>query len=137
MKAYQAIGYTLLNTTSITTIVGSGTAGRVYHGDRALATTLPCINYYELTNSRLYGMGNTVYTINCRAGTASEARNLAESVITAFAGADGQGQQGTMNGFDFGRISLQSDNGTISESDGKAFNCPIDIRIVYRMETVS
>lgn len=137
MKAYQSIGYVLLNTTAVTAIVGAGTAGRVYHGDRANSTILPCINYYELTNSRLWGMGNTVYTINCRGSTASEARNLAEIVITTFAGADGLGQQATFNGFDFGRISLQSDNGTISESDGKSFNCPIDIRIIYRLETVS
>ena len=137
MKAYQAIGYHLQNTTAVTAIVGSGSASRVYHGDRALNTTLPCINFYELTNSRLYGIGNTVYTINCRASTADASRNLAEIVLNTFIGVDGQGQQGTINNFDFGRISLQSDNGTISESDGKSFNSPVDIRIVYRLETVT
>jgi hypothetical protein len=134
MKPYQAVGWTLLNTTAITAIVDS----RVNHGLRPKGSRLPCINYYEVGNvQRENGLERVTYSINCRASSASEARDLARLVIDLFHGANSTGTYGTQNGFDFSRASLQTDAGLIPEPEDHIFNAPVDILVVYPSTTVS
>lgn len=135
MKPYQAIGYTLLNTTSITAIVST----KVNHGLRPVGTAVPCINYYELGGPvRANGIESQVYSINCRASTAGAARDLARIVVDTFAGSSGTGIYGYQNSsFEISRASLENDGGLIPETEDQIYNAPIDIRIVYPIDTVS
>ena len=142
MKPYEAIGWTLLNTTAITNIVST----RVWHGLRPEANTsagsslsqLPCINYYEVGSvQRLHGIESATYSINCRAHSPAQARDLAREVIDVFHGSDSVGTHGVMNGFTIGRASLKNDAGLIPEPDDYIFNAPVDILLVYPTNTVS
>jgi hypothetical protein len=134
MKPHQTIGWTLLQTSSITAIVGS----KVNHGLRPVGTAVPSINYYELGGySRRNGIESTVFSINCRADTADAARNLARLVLDTFHGTQGMGVQGTQNSFTVARSSLENDGGLIPEPEDGIYNAPIDIRFVYPVSTVS
>jgi hypothetical protein len=135
MKPYQAIGWTLLNTTSITAIVGS----RINHGLRPVGTAVPSINYYELGGAiRANGTESVVYSINCRSTTPGGARDLARLVMDTFAGSDGTGVYGFQNSsFNVYRASLQNDGGLIPEPEDNIYNAPVDIRVVYPVATVS
>lgn len=135
MKAPAMIGYTLLNTTSITAI----TSTRINHGLRPIGTIVPSINYYELGGgTRQNGMISQSFTINCRASTATVARNLAELVIDTFHGSSGTGVYGWQNSsFEISRASMQNDGGLIPEPEDNIYNAPIDIRVVYPVSTVS
>lgn len=134
MKQYQAIGYMLLNTSAITSI----TSTRIDHGRRPAGKDVPCINYYELGGaSRFNSIETQTFSINCRAETAAEARDLARVVMDLFIGEDSTGTYGTQDGFDISRASLVNDNGLISEPGDKIFNAPIDIKITYPSSTVS
>lgn len=141
MKPYEAIGWTLINTTAITAIVGASTASRITHGTRPQSSSLsslPAINYYELGGAtRRNGVGAQSFSINCRATTPGAARNLAEKVLDVFVGSSGMGMYGTNNSFAVARSSLRSDNGLIPEPDASAYNAPVDIQIVYALDTVS
>lgn len=136
MKAPDAIAYAMLQTTSITAIVGAGTAGRVFHGLRPATSTLPAINFFKLSGTRHYGMESEIYSINCRAVTAGAAIELARQVKDLWGGSEGMTTYGTWNGFDFSRSSI-TDLGLIPEPDEVTFNAPLDLQIVYRVETVS
>lgn len=134
MKPYQTIGWTLLNTTAITAIVGT----RVNHGLRPVGTATPCLNYYEVGPvSRFNGMESVTYSINCRAGSAGAARDLARLVTNVFHGADSAGTHGEQNNFQISRASLSNDGGLIPEPEDNIFNAPVDIIIVYPTDTVS
>lgn len=135
MKPHQVMGYTLLNTTAITAI----TSTRIYHGLRPVGTAVPSINYYEIGGARRSnGIESVVYSINCRASTASAARDLGRLVVDVFAGSSGTGVYGYQNSsFEIARASLETDGGLIPETDDSLFNCPIDIRVVYPISTVS
>jgi len=133
MKPYQLIGYSLLQTTAVTAIVGT----KVYHGLRPGGTATPCINYFELNNTRFAGMENATYTINCRANTSQQARDLAREVKTLFGGADGLGVYGEQNGFSVGRASVVNDAGLVPEPEDNIFNAPVDVQIVYAVSTVA
>lgn len=138
MKPYQLIGYVLNQTTAITSIVGSGSSARIYHGLRPQATATPCINYFELgPGRREFGFENKVYTINCRSTTPGEASDLASLVVTAFAGAEGLGTYGLWNGFDVTRAALRQNQGLIPETEEGVYNAPVDIQIVYPTTTVT
>ena len=132
---YEALGWTLLNTSAVTAL----TSLRVYHGLRPQSdNTLPSINYYEL--GRASGRGgyeSQPYSISCRAETAGAARDLARVVITALTGTSQTGLYGTGNSFDIVRMSLVADQGLIPEPDGDAFNAPVDVLLVYMIDTVS
>ena len=134
MKPYQAIGFTLLNTTSITSITTT-----INHGLRPVGTAVPSINYYEIGGaSRFSGIESQVYSINCRASTAGGARDLARVVLDTFTGTSGTGIYGYQNSaFEITRASLENDGGLIPEPEDNIFNAPIDIRIVYPISTVS
>lgn len=134
MKPYQAIGWSLIQSTAISAIVSS----RINHGMRPIGTLVPSINYYEIGgSSRANGHESIVYSINCRASTASAARNLAYLVLDMFSGSSGTGIYGSINGFTISRGGLENDGGIIPEPDDGIYNAPIDIRIVYPIGTVS
>lgn len=134
MKPYQAIGWSLLQTSAITNIVST----RVYHGLRPAGTDVPCINYYEMPGGlRQNGTESTPYSINCRASSSGAARDLARLVLDLFTGSDGRGVYGTQNGFDIARASFRADNGAIPEVEDNIFNAPVDITLVNTVDTVS
>lgn len=134
MKPYQAIGWTLLNTTTITSITST-----INHGLRPVGTAVPSINYYEVGGvTRSNGIESQVYSINCRASSAGAARDLARLVLDVFTGSAGTGVYGWQNSaFEITRASLENDGGLIPEPEDNIFNAPIDIRIVYPISTVS
>lgn len=134
MKPYQAIGWTLLNTSAIASITTT-----VNHGLRPVSTSVPSINYYELGGaSRFNGMESQVYSINCRDDSAGGARDLARLVLDVFTGSSGTGIYGYQNStFEVTRASLENDGGLIPEPEDNIYNAPIDIRIVYPISTVS
>ena len=133
MKPYQAIGWTLLQTSAITNIVST----RVYHGLRPEGTVVPSINYYEVGGTRTSGIEVQTFSVNCRASTAGASRDLAREVLNVFTGTSGTGVYGTMNGFSIARAALQNDNGLIPEIEDDVFNAPVDISIAYAISTVS
>jgi len=133
MKPYQAIGYDLLNASVITSIVGT----RVYHGLRPKGTEVPCINYYELPGTMTNGIESFGFSINCRSRSASGARDLARQVVTLFSGSDGTGTYGAVSTFTVMRSSLRQDQGLIPEPEDELFNAPVDIQVVYPVDTVS
>ena len=134
MKPYQAVGYKMLQATSVTSIVST----RVYHGLRPAGDTLPAINYFELGGgTRTFGIEYQPFSINCRAATAGAARNLARAVVTLFAGDDGTGTYGTQNGFSVARASLGADQGLVPEPEEGVYNAPVDITLVYDVDTIS
>ena len=133
MKPYQVLGYAMLQTTAITAI----TSTRVYHGLRPQGTDVPCINYFELPGTRRFGVETQPYSINCRAATAAAARDLARHVVDLFAGEDGTGIYGTQSTFTILRGSLSQDQGLIPEPEDSIFNAPVDITIVYGVDTVT
>lgn len=133
MKEYQIVGYSMFQTTAITTIVGS----RISHGLRPKGTSVPCINYYEIGNRRNNGIETATYSINCRAKKSQQARDLARQVKNLFGGADGLGVHGTMSSFTIMRSSIATDAGIIPEPENDIFNAPVDIQIVYAVSTVS
>lgn len=138
MKPYEFIGYTLINTTAVSAIVGAGSAATVYHGLRPVTTTLPAINYYQIGGgTKRNGFEVESYSINCRARTAAAARDLAREVIEVFNGSSGTGTYGTENSFDVARAALRADNGLIPEPEDDVFNAPVDVTIVYAINTVS
>lgn len=133
MKPYQFIGYTLNQTSAITAI----TSTRITHGNRPIGEVLPAINYYKIGGERLKGIDRDIFSINCRSESSAEASDLARLVIELFQGSSGTGIYGTMNGFDVGRISLQNIGGLISEPDSDCYNAPVDVAIIYPINTVT
>ena len=133
MKPYQAVGWTLLNTSAVTAIVST----RVWHAMRPKTDTLPSINYFELGGGRGNGIESQPYSINCRAATAGGARDLARVVVNTFAGSSGTGMYGTQNWFDIARASLRSDNGLVPEPEEGVYNAPVDVLLVYSVDTVT
>ena len=141
MTPYEVIGWSLLNTTAVTAIVGTSTSRTVTHGLRPRNSDVPCINYFELGGgSRFSGYERQPYSINCRAATPAAAMDLARVVTTVFAGSAGTGIYGRLNGFNIERGSLIQKQGLIPEDkvDGVSiYNAPVDITIVYPSSTVS
>jgi hypothetical protein len=133
MKPYQCFGYSILQTTAISAIVGT----RVNHGLRPTGSTLPSINYYEVNSRRTWGFESVDYSINCRAKTAGASRDLARLVLNLFTGSSSTGIYGTINSFDISRASLKNDAGLIPETEDDIFNSPVDITIVYPSSTVN
>lgn len=136
MKPHQVIGYSLLNTTSITSLT---TTERIRHGLRPIGTDVPSINYYEIGGGiRSFGIESVVYSINCRDITPAGARNLARLVLDLFSGSCGTGVYGYENSsFEISRASLVNDGGLIPEPEDGIYNAPVDVRIVYPVSTVS
>ena len=133
MKPFELIGYSLFQTSAITAIVSN----RIYHGLRPGRTIAPCINYFELNNRRFAGIETATYSINCRATTSQQARDLARLVKNLFGGADGLGVHGVQNGFSVGRASIANDAGLVPEPEDNIFNAPVDVQIVYAVSTVA
>ena len=141
MTPYEMVGWTLLDASAVTAIVGVASAQTVTHGLRPRNSAVPCINYYAVGGgSRFNGIERQTISISCRADTPAGARDLNRVVTTVFAGAQGTGTYGTNNGFDVARASLKADQGLIPEDmvDGKTiYNAPVDIDIIYAASTVS
>jgi hypothetical protein len=140
VRVSQLIGYTLINCSAITSIVGASTQSRITHGTRpqsSALSSLPCINYYEMPGNRKNGIAAETFSINCRAATSDAAMNLANLVIDLFHGSSGTGTYGTNNSFDVARASLKNHNGLIPEPSADTYNVPVDILITYAVDTVS
>ena len=137
MKDYQFVGYTLLQTSAISSLVST----RVYHGMRpkvSQLSELPAIDFYQLPSGEKFnGLVSRTFTINCRATDPAVARQLGDAVIDLFGGTSGTGVQGYSSSFNIARASIARDNGTFVEEDSETFNVPIDVLIVYTVDTVS
>lgn len=136
MTAHELVGYSLLQTSAVTSLLATSNAS-VFYGLRPIDTTTPCINYYELPGTRRYGMESVQVSINCRADSAATAREIARAVVDLFQGTAGSGVYGTQNGFDVARASLAQDQGLIPETEDRIFNAPVDVTLVYATSTVS
>jgi hypothetical protein len=140
MTAYQFVGYSMIQASAITSIVGASTQSRIAHGTRPQSSALsylPSINYYELAGNRKNGLEYQSFSINCRAITADTAMNLAKKVVDLFDGTSGSGIYGTMNNFTVSRVALRNLNGLIPEPDSECFNVPVDILLTYSVNTVT
>ena len=139
MRADQAVGYVLAQTSAIAALVGT----RVYHGLRPNGGELPCINFYAVGGGgRSRGIEAPTYSINCRADSAAGAEVLSKLVVDAFHGSSGTGMYGTVTvtagtSFDVARVSLRTDQGLIPEPADGVYNAPVDITVVYAVDTVS
>ena len=139
MKPGQFLCYTMLQTTSITSIVST----RVIDGpipQSTVLSALPAINVVEQPGgNERNGIGEKTFTINSRALTKNASEDLSREVIKLFNGLSGNGKYGTMNGFDVARISLRDNGigGLIYEDSTGYFNYPIDIFMVYSLDIVS
>lgn len=137
MKDYQFVGHALLQTSAITAL----TSTRVYHGDRPTSSafsSLPAITYYQLSGgARGNGIESKVFTINCYASDPAVARNLGDKVIDLFAGSSGTGVYGNSSSFTIARASVERDYGLMVDSKTDNFTVPIDVLIVYTVDTVS
>ena len=134
MTADQMIGYTLLNTSSITAIVST----RIYHGMRGMGTALPALNFYQLgQRTRANGMERTKYSICSRATTAASALALASLVYTLFDGSSGNGMKGDINNFAIISSSVIGTGGLIFEEEESVYNAPVDIQVVYPVTTAT
>ena len=137
MKDYQFIGHALLQTSAITAIAGT----RVYHGNRpqsSSSSSMPAINYYQVSGgTRDNGIESKVFSINCRATDPAVARSLGDKVIDLFDGSYGTGVFGNSSSFTVARSSVIRDNGLIPEFMSDAYAVPIDVLIVYTVDTVS
>ena len=136
MKDYQFIGYLMNQCTAITNICST----RIYHGvapqTSSLSSLLPFITYYQLPGgARSNGLCHPIYSINCRASNAATARDLADEVSKLFGGTCGTGCIGIASTFVAERMSVVRDTGIIPETD--CFNAPVDVLLVYSVDTVS
>jgi len=137
MQGHEAVGYSLLQTSAVTSLLYSSTAS-VHHGTRPLDDNLPCINYYAIPGGdRWNGMERERFSINCRASSQSVAVAIKRAVLDLFVASNGTGIYGTMNNFDVARASLANDGGLIPEPEDRCYNAPVDIYLVYAATTVS
>jgi len=133
MTANQAIGYQLLNTSTLTAIAST----RIYHGMRPEGTVLPCINFFQVSGgNRMNGFDRFMFSINCRAATAVTALAMAKIVIDTFHGASGRGMSGDISGFAVG-TSLETNQGLVFEQEDRIYNAPIDVQVVYPTATAT
>jgi hypothetical protein len=139
MKPGQFLCYTMLQTTAITSIVST----RVLDGPIPQSTclsALPAINVSEQPGgNERNGIGSKTFTINSRALTKNASENLSREVVKLFNGLSGSGKYGTMNGFDVSRISLRDFGigGLVYEASTGYYNHPVDVLMVYSLDTVS
>ena len=131
-KPYDALKYDMKNNAAIVAKVSK----RIYHALKPQSAQLPNITFFESGLLRFKGIENQSYTVNCRARTPAEAMDLARLVWNLFGGADGGGTTGTVNGFDMGRVSVETGSGVIPEGNS-VYNAPLIIPMVYASSTVS
>jgi len=137
MRDYQFVGHALLQTSAITAL----TSTRNYHGARLSSSALsamPVINYYQLPGgTRRNGLESRTFTINCRDTDPAVARQLGDLVSDLFGGTSGTGVYGNSTSFTVARASVVRDNVTIPEWNEETFLVPVDVLVVYSMDTVS
>ena len=123
------IGYTLLNNSEITAIVGDD----IWHGYRPEAGN-PCINYFEVSYEPLYNgvVERAHYQISCRASEPGTAQDLARKVCTLF-----HNMQQTVNSsFDVQRVTIENKM-LLNEPGTNLWHVPVDLYFVYNEATVS
>ena len=136
MTAGQFIGYAILQTSAITSLLATSTAS-VWHGMRPKSTLLPSVNYFALPGQRFNGFESVPWSVNCRAQTIEAAMAIQRAVGNLFSGTASTGIYGAMNGFSIGRGSVPTVNGVIPEPEDNVFNAPLTVTIVYPSSTVS
>jgi hypothetical protein len=137
MTPSQFVGYCLNNCSAVTTFVSSRISNLVNPRASQFASRPSSINFYLVSpGSERNGIGSKTFTINSRHRDPFQAENCAREVVKLFNGTTGTGMHGTMNSFD-GRTSLISEAGIIYEDDTGYCNYPVDILLVYPLDTVS
>lgn len=134
MTAAQLMGWSMINTTALTTLVSTA---NIYHGLRPKSTTVPAINYFEGTLTARNGIENQPFVVNCRDVTAAGAMAIAREVMEIYNGSVGTGIYGTQNGFDIGRAFMENAAGVIPETEDNIFNAPVRVILIYPSTTVS
>jgi len=134
VTADQMVGYTLKQSTALSVI----TSTRIYHGMRPVSTEAPCVNYFRMPGgSRVSGFDRVVFSLNCRASTATLALSMAKIVTDIFQGASGTGMYGSVNGFEVTRSNTGTDQGLVFEDTDKIYNAPVDVRIFHPTSSVT
>jgi hypothetical protein len=133
MKEWNAVGFLLAQTTAVSALVGS----RIYYGLRPTGTTVPCINYYDVSSVRKAAVESVRFTINCRAATPGEANTIARKVVDLFHGADSTGTYGMASSFTILRAFVDSGPRLIIETEDNIFNSVVETVIVFPSNTVS
>lgn len=129
MDIHEAIGYTLLQNSDITDIVG----GNVWHGLRPESGD-PCINFFEVFYEPMYNgvVERSHYQISCRASDPSTVQDLARKVCVLF-----HNMRQTVNStFDIQSATIENKL-LLPEPDTNLFHVPIDVRFTYNEATVS
>lgn len=128
MDIYEVIGYTLLNNSEITDIVGSN----IWHGLRPESGD-PCINYFEVSYVPLHNgvIESPRYQISCRASEPGTAQDLARKVCTLF-----HNMRGAVGSFGVQSATVENKM-LLPEPETNLFHVPVDVRFVYSEATVS
>jgi len=127
MRDYEAIGFMLLNCTSISSITSN-----IYHGLTPKGLDFPVITYFQMSGGGLRnGISSKIFSITARAETASETRNLGDEIVELFGGTSGTGIYGTSSSFSIARCSVVRDGGLIPDPSAGCFASPIDVRLVF------
>lgn len=122
---WQAIGYKLLNTATVTAIAGA----RIYHGDKPPSQTgFPAINYFRVSDPLMHKglVRGPRYQVSCRAETAGAAEDLADAVAVAMGNL-----QESIDGFDVFWASV-IDRQLITEHDPDVYHVPVDVRLTFK-----
>ena len=133
MRDYEAVGFLLLNCTSITSITSN-----IKHGLQPKGVEFPTITYYQMPGvGRNRGIESKIFSITARSEDPGEARKLGEKIVDLFGGSSGTGVYGTCSSFTIARASIVRYNGLIPDPSGGCFAVPIDIRLVFTVDSVS
>jgi len=131
MDVWEMIGYTLLNESEITDIVGT----HIYHGQRPEKGD-PCINYFEVSYIPLYNgvIEMPRYQISCRASEPGTAQDLARKICILFH--NKKGPIGTSSVFWLQQATVEGKI-LLPEPETNLYHVPVDVRFVYSEATVS
>jgi hypothetical protein len=130
MKDYQFIGYKLLSTTAVTSIVSQ----RIYHGNGPESMTYPAITYFQ-SGYPAMTYQNTIsrrrYQIDCWANSAAGVRDLEQAVTNTMDNASGTFTNSAGSSFDIQATDVMLYGPMIYESGTNLYHQPIDIRLIY------
>ena len=127
MTDSEYIGYRLKSDATITALVGTGTAARIYHGFiPETIVTYPMINYFLVNYQNFdHRMDRVHYQISVRSKNPEQAKNLAYAIECLFAT-----KQETVNNFDVNRIWWDQTNLLMEGKD--VYHFSVDIYINFR-----
>lgn len=136
MNIEEFIGYAILNTTAITAYVGSAVASYVLPETSNYA--LPYIGFYQSgPGERNNGEASDIFTIDSIALTKEQARDIGNQVELLFGGVNAKGIFGDLNNFTIDRCSIIANHGIFYDSAMGCYKNPVEIKLVYPMNTVS